>query len=201
MKLNLISVLRHNRLSAPAIWALAASTLVFVSSANALPSSGGSAAYLDGRWYHENKPTRILVAPDGQSITITNELGQSSDGHANDPHHLVFPSLGVKGVVSPNGQRITWTNGTVWTRETKTPNYSGNLGGGWFRNGQPTKIEMAGDGRNFTITNEWGLRSTGFVTLNGELQVPGWRVTGQISKNGHKISWSNGTEWTRPRVF
>src|SRR5205807_7284367 len=40
----------------------------------------GSAAGLDGRWYHDGAPTRILVAPDGRSITIVNEFGKSSDG-------------------------------------------------------------------------------------------------------------------------
>ncbi len=201
MKRNFISFSRANRLSAAAIWVVAASTLAFVSAVLALPSSGGAAAYLDGRWYHDGKPTRILVAPDGRSITITNELGQSSDGYANGPHHIIIPSLGVTGVVNPNGRRISWTNDTEWTRETKNPDYSGNLGGGWFRNGMPTKIDMSGDGRNFTITNEIGLRTTGFLARDGELKVPGWRVTGQLSKNGHKISWSNGTEWTRPRLF
>src|SRR5437879_12482019 len=42
----------------------------------------GSAADLDGRWYHDGAPTSILVAPDGRSITIVNEFGQSRDGYA-----------------------------------------------------------------------------------------------------------------------
>jgi len=201
MKANFISLLGRNRLGTPATWVLAASSLMFVFAAVGRPSSGNSAAYLDGRWYHDGKPTRILVAPDGRSITITNELGHSSDGSANGPHHLVIPSLGITGVVNPNGQRISWTNGTEWTRETKNPDYSGNLGGRWSRNGQATKIDVAGDGRNFTVTNELGMQATGFLARDGELKVPGWRVTGRLSKNGHKISWSNGTEWTRPRLF
>ena len=201
MKTNFISFFRLNRFSAPAICALAAGTLVFVSNAVALPSSGGAAAYLDGRWYHDGKPTRILVAPDGRSVTITNELGQSRDGYANGSHQLVIPSLGITGVVNPKGRRISWTNGTEWTRETKNPDYSGNLGGRWFRNGKATNIDPSGDGRNFTITNEQGMKATGFLARDGELKVPDWRVTGRLSKNGHKISWSNGTEWMRPSLF
>jgi hypothetical protein len=202
MKTKFSSLLIQNGFSGRAIWVLAAaSSLVLVSAAVALPSSGGAAAYLDGRWYHDGKPTRILVAPDGRSITITNEFGHNSDGYANGPHHLVIPSLGITGVVNGKGRRINWTNGTEWTRDANNPDFSGNLGGRWFRNGQPAKIDMASDGRNFTITNEWGLPATGYVSRSGELQVPGWRVTGRVSKNGHKISWSNGTEWTRPRLF
>ena len=121
MKANLISLLRRNGFGAPATWVLAASTLIFVSAAVARPPSGGSAADLDGRWYHDGKPTRILVAPDGRSITIINELGQSSDGYANGPRNLVIPSLGITGEVNKKGRRISWTNGTEWTREAKNP--------------------------------------------------------------------------------
>src|SRR5262245_35150323 len=124
MKANSISLFRRNGFTVPATWVLAASTLLFVSAAVARPSSGGSAAYLDGRWFHDGKPTRILVAPDGRSITITNELGQSSDGYANGPRNLVIPSLGITGEVNPKGRRIRWTNGTEWTRETKNPDFS-----------------------------------------------------------------------------
>jgi hypothetical protein len=62
---------------------------IAVSAAGASEPSAGSAAWLDGRWYHDGKPTRILVAPDGRSITIINELGQRSDGYANGSGNLV----------------------------------------------------------------------------------------------------------------
>jgi hypothetical protein len=71
----------------------------------------------------------------------------------------------------------------------------------WFRNGQPTSVNVAADGRSFTITNEWRLRATGFITRSDELKVPVWLVTGHLSQNGQRISWSNGTELTRPRLF
>src|SRR2546421_5846321 len=151
----------------------------------------------------DGKPTRILVAPDGRSITIVNEVGQSSDGYANGPHNIVIPSLGITGEVNKKGRRISWTNGTQWTREQKDPgpNFGVNVNGRWFRNGQPTRIDVAADGRNFSITNEWGLPGTGYVDRSGELKVPSWRVTGHLSQNGQRISWSNGTEWTRPRLY
>src|SRR5437870_3140505 len=163
----------------------------------------GSAAGLDGRWYHDGAPTRILVAPDGRSITIVNELGQSSDGYAADPRNLAIPSLGITGKVSKDGQRINWTNGTEWKRESSMPGPipSVNISGRWFRNGQPTSIDVARDGRNFTIVQEWGMRANGRITGNGELAVPAWGVTGRVTQNGQRIKWSNGTEWTRPRLF
>jgi hypothetical protein len=55
--------------------ALVVCSFIFAAVALARQPSGGSAAGLDGRWYHDGKPTRILVAPDGRSITIVNEVG------------------------------------------------------------------------------------------------------------------------------
>ena len=190
-------------LGSPAKWALLIFTLIFVFAADARQPSDGSAAGLDGKWYHDGKLTRILVAPDGRSITIINEFGQSSDGYANGPRNLVIPSSGISGEVNKKGRRISWTNGTEWTREAKNPGPDSdvNLSGRWFRNGQATSINVAPDGRNFTITNEWGLPGVGYITRSGELKVPTWGATGHLSKNGQRISWSNGTEWTRPRLY
>jgi hypothetical protein len=201
MNKNFTARLQSARVGAPAKWALMICTLILVSTASARPTSSGSAAGLDGKWYHDGKPTRILVAPDGRSITIVNELGQSSDGYAADPGNLAIPSLGITGHVSKDRRRITWTNGTEWRRESSIPDRTVNISGRWFRDGQPTSIDVAADGRNFTIMQEWGLRATGRITGNGELIVPAWKVTGRVKQNGQRINWSNGTEWTRPRLF
>src|ERR1043166_2701407 len=190
-------------LGGPAKWGRIIFTLIFVSAADARQPSGDSAADLDVQWYHGGKPTRILGAPDGRSITIINEFGQSNDGYANGPRNLVIPSLGITGEVNQKGRRISWTNGTEWTREAKNPRPDSgvNLSGRWFRNGQATSIDVRPDGRSFIITNEWGLRSDGYMSGNGELKGTAWAVTGHLSKNGQRISWSTGTEWTRPRLY
>ena len=184
------------------IWALALCVL-FVFEAVARQPFGGSVAYLDGRWSHNGAPTRILVAPDGRSITIINEFNQRNDGYATSNRDLIIRSLRITGRVSRDGRRISWSNGTEWTRERNIPGPAPgvNLSGRWFRNGRPTSIQVTRDGRNFTITNEWGLRSTGSINRSGELRVPSWRVTGRLSNNGQRILWSNGTQWTRSRLF
>jgi hypothetical protein len=181
----------------------AISIFIFISAADARKPSGGSAAALDGQWYHNGKPTRILVAPDNRSITIINEFGQRNDGYAATNRDLVIPSLGISGHVNKTGQRISWINGTEWTRERKGPgpNFDIKLSGRWFHNGKATSIDVTPDGRNFAITNEHGQRSSGYINPNGKLVIPSLGVTGHMSQNGQRISWSNGTEWTRPRLF
>ena len=184
-------------------WTLMICTLIFLSTAFARQPSNGSAAGLDGQWYHDGKSTRILVAPDNRSITIINEHGQRNDGYAATNRDLVIPSLGMSGRVSDNGRRISWTNGTEWTRGSNGsgPKPTWGLGGKWLHDGKPTRIEVTNDGRNFTIYNEWGQRSNGFINAQGELKVPWLGLTGYLKDNGQRISWSNGTEWTRPRSF
>lgn len=180
-------------------WALVLGALVLASTGFARPPSSGSAAGLDGQWYHDGRATRILVAPDNRSITIVNEHGQRSDGYAATNQDLVIPSLGISGRVSDNGRRINWTNGTEWLRQSKSsgalPTFG--LAGRWFHDGQPTRIEIKNAGQNFTIINESGQRSNGFINPKGELKVPWLNITGYLSNNGQQISWSNGTVWTR----
>jgi len=197
MKTIFTACLKGVEVGAPAKWALTICTLIFVSTAFARPNSGGSAAGLDGQWYHKGKPTQILVAPDNRSITIVNEHGQRSDGYAASNQELIIPSLGISGRVSENRKRISWTNGTDWTRTGAGVLPSFGLGGPWFHDGKSTSIEVTNDGRNFAIINEWGKRSNGFINGKGELKVPWLNLTGYLKDNGQRISWSNGTEWTR----
>jgi len=68
---------------------------------------------LSGRWFHDGRPTSVSVSPGG-SVTITNEQGQTSSGHMSGNDIVI--SSGIHGSVSHNGRRISWSNGTVWTR-------------------------------------------------------------------------------------
>ena len=73
------------------------------------PSQGQD---ISGRWYHDGKPTSISVS--GQTVTITNEVGQSSSGSMSGNEIVI--SGGIRGQVGPHGQRISWNNGTEWRR-------------------------------------------------------------------------------------
>jgi hypothetical protein len=155
----------------------------------------GFAASLSGRWFHDGQPTSINVEADGRNLMIINENGQRSSGYANSPYELEIPSWRIKGYVSHGGRRISWTNGTEWTRE---PHHGGSdsgqgLSGRWYHDGNPTNISVSFGG-SVTITNESGQSSSGSIAGN-DITIGALR--GHVSHDGRRISWSNGTEWRR----
>jgi hypothetical protein len=126
----------------------------------------GFAVGLSGHWFHNDQPTSVSVEPDGRNLTRINEQGRRSSGYATD-RDIVISSLGIQGHVSHGQRRISWTNGTEWTRE---PHKHGSdsrqgLSGRWFHDGKATSISVAADGRNVTITNEQGQSSSGYIAV------------------------------------
>jgi hypothetical protein len=164
------------------------------------PASAGGpgfAAGLGGRWYHDGNPTSINVAADGRNLTIVNEQGRRNDGYATSPREIEIPSLAIRGHVSHSGNRISWTNGTEWTREPRKGGSEGagqNISGRWYHDGKPTSISVSSGGQRVTITNEAGQSSSGSMAGN-DIVIGGLR--GRVSGDGQRISWSNGTEWRR----
>ena len=167
--------------------------------------AGGSgfAAGLSGQWFHDGKPTSINVDPDGRNLTIINENGQRSSGYANSPYELEIPSSQIKGRVGDGGRRISWNNGTTWTRQPHEHGSDSGQGSGqgqglsgrWYHDGKPTSVSVS-PGGSVTITNEQGQTSIGHMSGNGDI-VMSSLIRGSVSPNGRSISWSNGTTWTR----
>jgi len=124
-----------------------------------------------GQWFHDGKRTSINVDPDGRNLTVINENGQRSSGYANSPNELEIPSLRIKGRVGDGGRRISWNNGTTWTRQphehgsASGQGPSQDLGGRWFHDGKPTSVSMS-PGGSVTITNEQGQTSSGHMMGN-----------------------------------
>src|SRR6266496_4488174 len=156
-------------------------------------SQTGFASGLSGQWYHDGKPTSISVDPDGRNLTIIDENGHRTSGVANSPYELDF--RGLKRSVGHGGRRISWNNGTTWTRE---PNQGGShsgsapgqgISGGWYHDGKPTTISVIG--RGVTITNEAGQQSSGSLSGN-DITIFGG-PHGHLSDDGRRISWSNGS--------
>jgi hypothetical protein len=224
MKTNLLYGLKHNarpgkkRIARKAV--LAIPTLLFVAlvlagcegmdsgspgassswpAATTGPSANqtGFASGLSGQWYHDGRPTSIRVDPDGRNVTIIDENGRRTNGVANSPYQLQFG--GLIGSVGHGGRRISWNNGTTWTRE---PNQGGShfgpapdqgISGRWYHDGKPTSISVIG--RAVTITNEAGQSSSGSLSGN-EIAIFGG-PSGRVTDGGRRISWSNATTWTR----
>jgi hypothetical protein len=80
------------------------------SDSSAAPGQQG----ISGRWYHDGKPTSISVSAGG-SITITDENGITTSGHMMNASEFMTSAL-LRGSVSPDGRRISWSNGGTWTR-------------------------------------------------------------------------------------
>jgi hypothetical protein len=158
----------------------------------------GFAANLGGRWYHDGNAASINVAPDGRNLTIINEQGRRSDGYATTAREIEIPSLGIRGHVSHSGRRISWTNGTEWTREARRggseSGQAQELSGRWYHDGKPTSISVSFGG-SVSVTNEHGQSSSGSMFGNEIVLSGGLR--GHVGHGGQRISWSNGTEWTR----
>jgi hypothetical protein len=162
-------------------------------------TQAGFASGLSGQWYHDGRPTSIRVDPDGRNLTIIDENGRRTSGVANSPYELVFG--GLKGTVGHGGRRISWNNGTTWTRE---PDHGGShagpaagqgISGRWYHDGRPTSVS-ASLGGGVTITDENGHTTSGHMSGTGEI-IMSSLIRGSVSPDGRRISWSNGTTWTR----
>ena len=69
---------------------------------------------ISDRWYHDGKPTSFSVGPGG-SVTITDENGITTSGHMMNASEFMTSAL-LRGSISPDGRRISWSNGGTWTR-------------------------------------------------------------------------------------
>ena len=65
---------------------------------------------------------------------------------------------------------------------------SAGLSGPWFHDGRPTSINVALDGRNLIITNEFGYRSSGYIADHRELVIPSLGIRGHVSHGERRIS-------------
>lgn len=90
----------------------------------------------------------------------------------------------------------------VWTeaRAGTLPDISGT----WYANGNPAaSCHISQSGNSVSLSNERGTTATGSFAGPGTLNTDwgvfgGGRVTGTISSDLRRISWSNGTYWSRP---
>jgi hypothetical protein len=167
-------------------------------------SQAGFGSGLGGRWYHDGKPTSIDVASDGRRVTVTDENGFRTYGDIMSSREFVITSSfeRLRGTMSPDGKRISWSNGGTWTREPNqsvshpgpAPGQQG-VSGRWYHDGKPTSVSMS-PGGSITITDENGITTSGHMMGNNEFMMSSM-LRGTFSPDGRRISWSNGGTWTR----
>lgn len=169
-------------------------------------SQTGVASALDGRWYHDGKPTSIKVDPDGRKVTVIDENGFRTYGNTEGSRSFVITSMASfekpRGTLSPDGKRISWSNGGTWTREPhQGVSHSGaapgqqGISGRWYHDGRPTSVSMS-PGGSVTITDENGITTSGHMMGPNEFMMSSL-LRGTVSPDGRRISWSNGGTWTR----
>lgn len=160
---------------------------------------------LVGGWQHNGQPTSIRPSYNHKML-FCNEQGTCAEGRYRGPSVIFVPAWNVTGVVSRNRNVIAWSNGTQWARFNMPPRNevrvqigaSTAIAGPWLHEGKAASIQMQGDGIHFTIINEFGQPTQGYLNGNRELVIPSLNVSGRLRQQGRIIQWTNGTSWNRP---
>ena len=147
------------------------------------------------------------MGPYGGKVTVIDENGRRTYGDVVSSREFVITSMASlekpRGTMSPDGKRISWSNGGTWTRDPHQRGLDGgsNVGQGqgvsgrWYHDGKPTSVSMS-PGGSITITDENGITTSGHMLNNNEF-VMSSLLRGTFSPDRRRISWSNGGTWTR----
>jgi hypothetical protein len=82
-------------------------------------SGNGHAGRLDGAWFAQGDPSRqCSIQQRYGALSFSNENGATASGVFDGPMHFTATWSGqqIGGTISADGSRITWDNGTFWTR-------------------------------------------------------------------------------------
>ena len=180
--------------------------LVLLSGTRVFAQNSQGAGFL-GAWCAQGDPTKqASIASNGAFLTLTNENGDTSIGNLSGNNQISAPGWQfVTGTLAQNGSRINWSNGTFWAR---CSNGGGgrklNLNGIWHPNGNQAQSCSIQERRGvLTLQNESGDRATG--TTDGRRHVTtnwsGTKIGGNVSQDGNRIDWDNGTYWIRYKVY
>jgi len=152
---------------------------------------------LAGSWYLEgdvNKRTEIMDTASG--LEARNENGVTSRLEVNRSGTIRALDWGdLRG--DYNNDRIQWSNGSAWVRDSRTSSVSDRrFEGTWYLNGDGSKRTaiVAAAGR-LEAHNETGGTSRLEVDRSGSVRALDWGLRGDLRND--QIQWSNGSVWTR----
>ena len=85
-----------------------------------MPAAANALPDVSGIWYLGGNPAkRCYIRQHGRSLALTNQRGQTATGTFINPGGLVTswsPKIHMSGRISPDRQRIDWSDSTDWTR-------------------------------------------------------------------------------------
>jgi hypothetical protein len=93
----------------------------------ALIGRAGTLPNISGTWYANGNPTaRCRITQSGDSVSLTNEQGATATGRFADPSTLrtdwgLMNGGRITGTISGDLRRISWSNGTYWSRPSTAP--------------------------------------------------------------------------------
>lgn len=183
--------------------------------AQAQPAGPQQVAAFLGTWCAQGDPSKqTSIASNGPGgnglfLTLTNEQGSTSVGNLQGANQVIAPQWQfVVGTLSPDGNQINWSNGTMWSR---CPGNGGGwtpwwprLTGTWFANGDRSRVcSIRQTQGSLALQNEVGQTANG--NLGGHRDITSnWNgvvINGHVSRDGNRIDWSNGTYWVRDVVY
>jgi hypothetical protein len=154
-----------------------------------------------GRWCAQGDPSRIAtIAAGNLGLQLTNETGSTSPAQVVGVNGSTIVALNwnlVQGTISGDGSRINWTNGTYWNHCTGRRT---TLDGTWYAGGDPNRVcSISQKFGALNFVNESGTTASGsFDGRNHFVAVwQGQQIGGTVSADGRRITWSNGTFWSR----
>jgi hypothetical protein len=164
-----------------------------------------------GVWCAQGDPGKRanIAGGNGGFLTLTNENGDKSVGTVTGQNTVSAPQWQfVTGTLSGDGNQINWSNGTFWARCNGGGGggngYRINLTGKWFPNGnQSLSCSIQQHRGDLSIQNESGQSASGSFTGKRNITTNwgGNTITGNVSQDGNRIDWSNGTYWVKFRVY
>jgi len=191
--------------------ALLSGILLTAAIAFAQGSFNQNSAFL-GQWCAQGDPNKqASITANGPFLTLTNEQGSTSTGNYQGTNQNVIVAAQwqfVRGTLSPDGNRINWSNGTFWARCNQGGGGGGghyhgrlpNLQGTWYRDGNHNlACSIQQNKKKLTFTNESGQSAQGSF-LGSKRVTANWAgqtINGALVNNAGRINWDNGTSWSR----
>lgn len=165
------------------------------------------AANLDGTWlgyYDDGTISEYVWAinQNGSTMMIEDANGGKAKSRATiNGNKIIAQDFATKtGILSADGNRISWSDGVVWVRSNDLIDVTGTWVG-YYDDGSLSPyvwtIIQTGTGILIRDTKDPKPKSRGTFKGNKVFAQDFATKNGTLSKDGRKISWSDGVVWVK----